>query len=399
MITTSNCVILHLARTPFTGVWSVMRTLAIRQAEAGLPVAVGVLAYPRWTQNYGQAFSDLQSKGVAAFTAPIPDLPYTVLFPYLIARWRVTGHPWEHWVAELCHDRQLSRCVVHCHNAWLSGAYVPYRGDRGLDVGFVATYHGIQGAPELRRSQLRRIVHRYLAQRFVRHGGLLASVDEPNTHVAEELFGTPASEFEVIPNGMPEICASGPAPFPLDVPVIGHVGTLNEGKGWRLTAEAVRLANQRGTGCRFAIAGSGPEAQQAQDWCTRHSDIATFLGRVEDAGRAVTPHLTLFSLPSRSEGSPMAAIEALAAGVPILGTDVAGLARIIDPNRSGVVVDRDAESLRDAICGVLSTPERLRELRQGARQVFAERFHIDRCAKAYEALYARALQRAIDGKR
>lgn len=390
MMTELSYAVLHLARTPFTGVWSVIRNLALYQAQTGYPVAVGILAYPRWTRQYGQALAELQQAGIATFTASIPDLPYTVLFPYLVARWRLTGHPWNEWLTEFCRERNFSQCVVHCHNAWLSGAYLPYRGEQTLNVRFVATYHGIQGAPELRRSRWRRVVHRWLARRFVGHGGMLASVDAENTHVAEELFGIPATAFRVIPNGVPEVTAVQPAPFPTDVPAIGHVGTLNEGKGWRITAEAVRLANERGVRCRFVAAGCGPEADMAQEWCASHGTIATFLGQVDNAGQVVTPHLTLFALPSRSEGSPMAAIEALAAGVPVLGTRVAGLAQIIEHGRSGLIVERTPESLADAICDGLSQGQ-LASLRQGAREIFVERFHIKHCAAAYAGLYRSAL--------
>jgi len=384
--------VLHLARTPFTGVWSVIRNLALYQAQAGFPVAVGVLTYPRWTHQYGQALAELEQAGIATFNASIPDLPYTALFPYLVLRWRLTGHPWNGWLAAFCRERNLSRCVIHCHNAWLSGAYLPYRGEQTLDVRFVATYHGIQGAPELRQSRWRRNIHGWLARRFVRHGGVLASVDVDNTYVAEELFGIPASAFRVIPNGVPEVTAVQPAPFPTDAPAIGHVGTLNEGKGWRITAEAVQLANQRGVRCRFVVAGSGPEAKDVQEWCAARPSMATFLGQVEQAEEAVTPHLALFALPSRSEGSPMAAIEALAAGVPVLGTAVSGLSHIIEQGRSGLVVERSVASLTDAICDVLDTPGRLEALRRGAREVFAERFHIARCAADYNSLYRHAFE-------
>lgn len=383
--------ILHLARTPFTGVWSVIRNLALCQAGAGLPVAVGVLEYPRWTGQYGRALAELGKAGIATSTAPIPDLPYTALFPYLVARWRWTGNPWEPWISALCRQHNLSQCVVHCHNAWLSGAYVPYRGEKTIHTGFVATYHGIAGAPELRRSEWRRMIHRWLARRFVHFDGKLASVDTENTHVTEALFGIPAGAFQVIPNGMPEIFATQPAPFPVDVPTVGHIGTFNEGKGWRITADAVKLANARGTRCRFIAAGTGPEADDARTWCEDNASMATYLGYVENAGEVVTPHLTLFSLPSKSEGSPMAAIEALAAGVPVVGTGVSGLAQIIEHGRSGLLVERKTASVASALCDALSSSQRLAFLRLGARQVFAERFHIERCADAYSVLYHNAL--------
>lgn len=383
--------VFHLARTPYTGVWSVIRNLALYQTQIGYSVAVGILTYPHWTKQYSKALIDLEKAGITVFTAPIPKLPYTLLFPYLVAYWQVMKHPWEQWIDEFCHQRNLSQCVVHCHNAWLSGAYLPYRGKKTVDVKFVATYHGIAGAPTLRRSKWRRIIHKWLAQRFVQYGGKLASVDKENIQVAEELFKLRADMFQVIPNGVPPIQPLPSPPFPTDKPSIGHVGTLNEGKGWRITAEAVRIANERGIECRFVAAGGGPEAQDVQNWCAAHPSIANYLGQVENAGEIVTPHLTLFALPSQAEGSPMAAIEAIAAGVPVIGTAVSGLGEIIENGRSGLTVTRRVDVLADAICTVLSTPEQLAILRCGAQEVFTERFHIARCTAAYDALYTNAL--------
>jgi glycosyltransferase involved in cell wall biosynthesis len=386
-----NPAILHLARSPFTGVWSVIRSLAGWQKHHGRHVAVGVLETDAWTERYAQGLAELEEQGIPTFTAHIPDLPYTVLFPWLMAKWRLTGHPWERWIPRFCSESEHRSCVVHCHNAWLSGAYVPYRGDSSIRVGFAATYHGIAGAEQMRRSLARRLVHRYLAQRFVRHAGALASVDRANTEVAQELFRIAPDRFDVIPNGILPPDAQGEAPFPTDRPAVGHVGALDEGKGWRYTAEGVRLANERGVPCRFVVVGSGPQEEAAREWCARHPDMATFLGYVDNAGTVVTPHLDLYAIPSEFEGSPMAAIEALAAGVPVVGTGVFGLAEIIRPGRSGERVERNAESVADALCGILAEPGRLERLRQGARELFRERFHIERTAQAYSELYRKAL--------
>ena len=142
--------IFHLARSPFTGVWSVIQALALEQVRRGLPVAIGVLTCPRWSNLYGEALEKLRNAGVKIFSAAVPDWPYTILFPAMIARWRVLGQPWVAWVEEFLDSHDLRECAIHSHNAWLSGAYVPMRFvGAARRVGIVATYHGIQGTPDI----------------------------------------------------------------------------------------------------------------------------------------------------------------------------------------------------------------------------------------------------------
>ena len=95
----------------------------------------------------------------------------------------------------------------------------------------------------------------------------------------------------------------------------------------------------------------------------------------------------LFVLPSRSEAFPNGAIEAMAAGLPVVASAVGGLLDLAGP---GVVVTppRDVSALRSAVSELLADPDRRRELGEAARsraaQAFAWRPTVDRTIEAYE---------------
>ncbi len=385
--------VLHVARRPYTGVWSLMRNLAREQASRpDCDVALGVLHTPAWHRRYGGELETLREEGIPGYGVPTPDLPFSIAYPLLMAQWKLAENPVRKWFVHAARRGGHVRGVVHFHNAWLSGAYPPIRAPN-LHVGMIATYHGIQGAPQLRVQPVRRAIHRYLARRFIRCGGELASVDKANVEVARELFGIAPERFTVIPNGVPPVTEDAePRRQPDGGFVVGHVGILNDGKGWRITAEAVELLRERDVDVRFVIAGAGPDTDRVRHWAAEHADFARFLGEVPDAASSVMPGLDLLVMPSLGEGMPMAALEALAASVPIAATKVGGLPEVIVQDRNGCFVDRDAAAVAAAIQAMASDPDYHAALRSGARDSFQERFHIRTTADRYAELYDRVLK-------
>ncbi len=102
--------------------------------------------------------------------------------------------------------------------------------------------------------------------------------------------------------------------------------------------------------------------------------------------------LDLYCLPSRFEGMPFSLLEAMAAGVPVVATDVSGTREIIKEGETGLLVPaEDPEALAGAILHLMEDGD-LREgiARRGLKEV--ERYSFDRTVKAYEALFTGALE-------
>jgi glycosyltransferase involved in cell wall biosynthesis len=376
--------VLHVARNPRTGVWSLIRTLAMWQKAQGYRVGIGLLLPPDWRPTHDAQLNDLRAEGFDIFEASSLDLPGTLAF---------AGHqfinPVSAWARSFSNRHPCHATTLHFHNAWLSGVFMPVK----APVSAVATYHGIAGARTLERQPVRRRLHGYWARRFPRYGGRLASVDAPNTNVAEKLFGVPAALFTVIPNGSPpapEGRVGGPRVRDTGEPLtLGHVGVIDNGKGWRITAEAVERMRAQGLPVRLLIAGHGADAQAAADWCRADPARGSYLGFSTNPLTEVFPNIDALVLPSLSEGMPMAVLEALAFGAPVLSTPVGGLPDVIEHSANGFIIDRSPESIMESSARLLD-PACLTEMASRAQDSHARRFSTKAMGEAYAELYAQA---------
>lgn len=140
--------------------------------------------------------------------------------------------------------------------------------------------------------------------------------------------------------------------LPLDVKIVGSIGRLVEVKGH---AELIRTAAMLGDDCHVAIVGDGPErqrlAQLAAASCVDRR--VHFVGHIDGVER-VLPAFDVFCLPSYSEGFPRSIVEAQAAGVPVVATDVGGVGEAVCPHTGHLVAPRDPTALAIAIQKVLS---------------------------------------------
>jgi glycosyltransferase involved in cell wall biosynthesis len=96
----------------------------------------------------------------------------------------------------------------------------------------------------------------------------------------------------------------------------------------------------------------------------------------------------LFVLPSLWEGLPMALLEAMAARLPVIATEVAGSRQVVRDGVDGMLVPPgDATRLQDAITSMLSDDERRGRLAEAARRRVEDRYSVERQADAHVALY------------
>lgn len=98
-----------------------------------------------------------------------------------------------------------------------------------------------------------------------------------------------------------------------------------------------------------------------------------------------------FVLPSLYEGHPKVLIEAMSCGLPVIATDVAGINSLITHGKTGWLSNTDVESLKDAICHVLSDTTLQDELGKNAAQFARENFSLQKVAQREQDLYQRVV--------
>jgi glycosyltransferase involved in cell wall biosynthesis len=149
---------------------------------------------------------------------------------------------------------------------------------------------------------------------------------------------------------------------------------------------------------RLFLIGDGPLRCQLQEQARASElhDRVIFMGRRCDV-RELLKGFDVFIMPSISEGLPMALLEAAAAGLPVIVSDV-GAMPTVTRNRNGwVVPSGNAAALAACIgtaCGLRF--EFLRDMGQRSSELVRERFSIDTCAERYGEAYERFLRPTTD---
>lgn len=190
-----------------------------------------------------------------------------------------------------------------------------------------------------------------------------------------------------LPLDLPSIADAGSA----SVPTVAYVGRLHPIKRIDRLIEAVALARRDIPDLALDIVGPGERhGRELADVARRTgvSEAVRFHGYVEVHEKlAVLARAQVSALLSASEGLPMAALEAMACGTPVVLSRGCHLPEVHD--RAGVVVDGSAEEAAAAIVSLMDDRERRDRLGAGARE-FANEFRreavIPRMGAALEAL-------------
>lgn len=178
-----------------------------------------------------------------------------------------------------------------------------------------------------------------------------------------------------------------------DRPVVGTVACLKPQKAPLDFLRACRLIRQRVPEAQFVLIGDGVLRPQVERCRTRWGlqDALHLLGWRDDVP-ALLPALDVFVLASRWEGLPIACLEALAAGVPVVATAAGGTPELIEHGRNGWLVPvAQPERLAQAVVSLLRDPEARRGMSQAASGSLNGEYTVDRMVAETERWYEQLL--------
>ena len=218
--------------------------------------------------------------------------------------------------------------------------------------------------------------------------------------IAQQVWRQPARRVQRIANGialdryagLPEADAiPGFRRAPGDI----VVGTMAGLRGVKNLPRLVRAFARSGGVGRLVIVGEGPErdAILAVAQAEGVADRLLLPGFLADAARYVG-HFDIFALSSDSEQFPIAMIEAMAAGLPVVATDVGDVCAMVSAeNRRFVVAADDEAAFADALARLIASRDLRHRLGATNRAVARERYGEDAMIAAYRALYETAMHR------
>jgi glycosyltransferase involved in cell wall biosynthesis len=175
-----------------------------------------------------------------------------------------------------------------------------------------------------------------------------------------------------------------------EAPVVGIVGRLVPIKNHALFLEAARRLIQDGVPARFEVVGDGELRHQLEAQAADLGERITFVGWQRDLPK-VYSELSVVVNTSLNEGTPVALIEAMAAGVPVVATAVGGVPDVVRPGETGWLVPTgEAEALAEAIKQALRGDQ---AMTTRAQEKVMRRFSKERLIADIESLYQGLLEK------
>jgi glycosyltransferase involved in cell wall biosynthesis len=283
--------------------------------------------------------------------------------------------------------RRARPAVVHCHNANAAiqaALLARLAGVRAI----LTTRHGLV-PPDQRRG---REIKFWIAARFC--GSVVAVCDAARQNLLRGP-GAIASKIVTIRNGSAPASAEGAAAPRTGVFTLVTVARLAAEKDQSTMLRAFAAARASGPPMQLRLVGDGPLRAPLESLAAELgiADAVWFAGARSDVG-AWLAAADLFVLSSVSEGLPVSVLEAMAAGLPMLLTNVGGMPEMARLAGGGRIVEpRDVPGMAAAMAEMARDRDGLRRMGEANRAVYREQLTDAAMCDAYQALYDRLLAR------
>jgi glycosyltransferase involved in cell wall biosynthesis len=354
------------------GLESVVRALASGQHHRGHRVLVACVAdSPTADLPLADA---LDAAGVATRRLVVPPRRY-------FSEWRQWRQVLKQWQPDVVHTHGYRPDVV-------AGAAA-----RGLGLAAVTTVHGFTGGGRKNRT------YEWLQRRAFRRFDAVIAVSGPLVgHLAEQ--GILRDRLHLVRNawsgGAPPL-SRAEARQAFDLPrnqvVLGWVGRLGHEKAADGLVRALPLMRRSEAHACFVGDGRERPALEALAAKLGVTPRVRWAGPVADAARYYRA-FDAFVLSSRTEGTPIALFEAIAADVPVVVTRVGGVPDVVSPAEALLVPPDDPAAMAAALDAALNDPVAARARAAAARARLTTEFDPAIWLDRHDAVYAAALQSA-----
>lgn len=301
--------------------------------------------------------------------------------------------------------RRVRPHILHTHTAKAGAvgrAAALIAGDARPPV-IVHTYHGhvLRGYFDPVRTQFFRETERALA----RHTTRLIAVGPEVRDDLVELGVAPPEKFSVIRLGIDlesRVLADSRREeyralfgIPDDRFVVGWIGRMTAIKRVPDVLLSFKRLLDLGVDATLCLVGDGPDREPAE----RQAKELGIAKHVLSLGyqRDVSPYYALFDalvLPSANEGTPVVAIEALAAERPVVATRVGGVPDVVSDGEDGFLVEvGDVDALADALARLARDPELRARMGARGRELVLPRYRVERLVEDVDELYRELLSR------
>ena len=368
-----------------------MRELCSGLSRAGVATAVATTLRGHNPSVDAKADSILENAGVK--------ISY---FPTVASKWLGERYAFSPVLGRFLNETVDRYDLVHIHALWQYPTFVASRACQRLKIPYLISPCGLLDEYSLRRSAVFKKIYGVLVERSaLAKASCIHFTSDMEKQQAFLFWTNPPTA--VIPRSirLEDISGTSKGQFRASFPETGNrsillfLGRLHPKKRLDIVVDAFTFLASRMDNIHLVIAG--PDDGTAEE--ARHSlqksgllEKATFTGSLSGTAKwSAFQDADLFLLPSEDENFGMAALEAMAVGVPVLVSDKVGLASVVSERESGLVLQKDWRLWSNALEQLLGNTALRQKMGERGRRLVSDQFTTERVATAMKNLYSQVL--------
>lgn len=278
--------------------------------------------------------------------------------------------------------------IVHTNSHLFLSSHRAVQASHVMGIPSVVTVHGVMVKRGLVLDVLQRIYLRTVARLLFEKVSAVICLTRSDAESVARIVGGDGKIF-VVPNGV-DTELFKPVSVK-DSNLITWVGRFVPEKGLVYFLRAMRMVVEEHGDVRFVLVGDGPlraELVKLVDklGLTGRVDFVGSIGRVDVA--ELLSKSSIFVFPSLREGLPLSVLEAMACGVPVVGSDIPGVNDVVKHGENGfLVLPRDSKGLAESVLALLDDDDLRRRFGEEARKVIVDDYGWDIVLGKIEKIY------------
>lgn len=287
--------------------------------------------------------------------------------------------------------------ILHTHGG-IAGFFGRWAAFRVRTPVIVHTLHGIHYLHY--RNPARKLLYVFLEKYFSRRTDGVIFVSEADLRTGQKRGLIPPHKARLVKNGIAfssgGISSVSAAALKDELgidpsrPLLGTIARMNRQKGLPVLLRAARILSEKIPKAAVAVIGDGPQRNRLEtrrkQW--KLEETVFFMGAQKNAERFL-PAFDVFVLPSLWEGLPYVLLEAAAAGIPVIASNIGGVREVLVHGRSGYLFEPgNAPALADAAVFLLKNRPLARRLGKTLQREVPSRFPLRKMVKEIEEFYS-----------
>jgi len=306
----------------------------------------------------------------------------------------ITGTPYPILRNVSHYIRMVDPDVVHVNSHLFLSSYSAVDASHLMGIPSVVTVHGVMVKRGLILDVLQGIYLRTVARLLFEKVSAVMCLTESDAESVAHIVGGDDKIF-IVPNGV-DTELFKPASVK-DSNLITWVGRLVPEKGLVYLFRAMQMVFEEHGDARFVLVGDGPLRTELMNLVNKF-DLTSRVDFVGSVGRVKVAELlsksSIFVFPSLREGLPLSVLEAMACGVPVVGSDIPGVNDVVKHGENGfLVLPRDSKALADGVSALLDDDRLRRGFGEEARKVIVDNYRWDIVLSKVEKIYKETAER------